>query len=171
MLPRGEDLGDPPPLVRETMKYLEIPGTKIFRRYRNWKTDGSFISYADYTPMSISSVSTHDIETVCLWWERFPEEAKDYAAFKGWEFTPKLSLKHHEEILYDNHHSGSFFHVNLLQEYLALIPELTWEDPEDELINVPGTEDTFNWTYRYRLPLEKLTGSEKLKNAIREVLE
>ncbi len=170
LLPIGEDLGDPPPFVKETMKSLGIPGTKIFRRYRNWKTDRSFIPYADYTPVSISSVSTHDIETVALWWKKFPEEAKDYAAFKGWTYEQKLSLSQHQEILYDNHHSGSLFHVNLLQEYLPLVPELTWEAPEDELINIPGTENSFNWTYRYKFPLEKLTTSSKLKEIIRSIL-
>ncbi|QVL58215.1 MAG: 4-alpha-glucanotransferase [Simkaniaceae bacterium] len=170
MLPLGEDLGDPPPFVRETMKELGIPGTKIFRRYRKWKTDRSFIPYADYFPASISCVSTHDIETTQLWWERFPDEAKDYASFKGWSYEPKLPLEHLKDILYDNHHSGSFFHINLLQEYLALTPELTWGNLQDELINIPGTEDKFNWTYRYRFPLEKLLKSEKLKMEIQAIL-
>ena len=170
MLPLGEDLGDPPSFVRATIKELGIPGTKIFRRYRKWKTDRCFIPYADYIPASISSVSTHDIETVRLWWERFPEEAKDYASFKGWAYKPNLSLEYQKEILYDNHHSGSLFHVNLLQEYLALTPELTWGNPEDELINIPGTKNNFNWTYRYRFPLETLIKSKELKERIQAVL-
>ncbi|MCB1107235.1 MAG: 4-alpha-glucanotransferase [Chlamydiia bacterium] len=170
ILPIGEDLGDPPPFVRKTMQELGIPGTKIFRRYRNWKTDRSFVPYKEYAPMSLSTVSTHDIETIHLWWENSPDEAKDYAAFKGWNYEKKLSVNRHKEILYDNHHSGSLFHVNLFQEYLALTPELTWEDPHDEIINIPGTETPFNWTYRYKLPLETLTQNERLKKAIRSVL-
>ena len=170
MLPLGEDLGDPPPFVRTTMQELGIPGTKIFRRYRRWKTDRSFVPYADYTPASISCVSTHDIETVTLWWQRFPEEANDYASFKGWSYEKDLSQKNLKDILYDNHHSGSLFHVNLLQEYLALVPKLTWENPEDELINIPGTENSFNWTYRYRFPLETLVKSKALKEQIQAIL-
>ncbi|MDJ0652486.1 MAG: 4-alpha-glucanotransferase [Simkaniaceae bacterium] len=170
LLPIGEDLGDPPPFVRTIMQELGIPGTKIFRRYRKWKTDRSFVPYADYIPASISCVSTHDIETVTLWWQRFPEEAKDYAAFKSWSYEKDLSQKNLKEILYDNHHSGSLFHVNLFQEYLALMPELTWENPEDEWINIPGTETSFNWTYRYRFPLETLVKSKKLKENIAAIL-
>ncbi|MCB1072524.1 MAG: 4-alpha-glucanotransferase [Chlamydiia bacterium] len=170
MLPIGEDLGDPPPFVHKIMEELGIPGIKIFRRNRRWQTDRSFIPYSDYPPVSVSSISTHDFETVRLWWERFPEEAKDYAAFKGWIYEEKLSYEQQKEILYDNHHSGSLFHVNLFQEYLALVPELTWENPEDELINIPGTENRFNWTYRYRFPLETLVKSKKLKEEIQAIL-
>lgn len=170
ILPLGEDLGDPPPFVRKTMETLGIPGTKVFRRYRNWKTDRSFVPYADYIPNSISCASTHDLESLTLWWEKFPEEGKDYALFKGWPYEKKLSLERKKSILYDNHHSGSLFHVNLFQEYLSLVPELTWEHPEDELINIPGTENPFNWTYRYRFPLETLVQSKRLKEEMRALL-
>lgn len=170
MLPIGEDLGDPPPFVYKTMQELGIPGIKIFRRYRHWKTDGSFIPYEDYTPLSISSISTHDTETIRLWWEAFPEEAKAYAAFKNWDYHPTLSIEKHKEILRDNHHCGSLFHVNLLQEYLALTPELTWENPKDELINIPGTKSPFNWTYRYKSSVETITSHAPLREMIASIL-
>lgn len=170
MLPLGEDLGDPPPFVHEVMCDLEIPGLKIFRRIRNWETDRSFIPYEDYYPLSVTSVSTHDLEPVSLWWKKFPEEAKDYASFKNWSYTPTLSPENLHNILYDNHHSGSLFHINPLQEYLGCLPHLTWENPEDELINIPGTETPFNWTYRFRYPLETLTASKELQETIRSLL-
>jgi len=170
MLPLREDLGDPPAFVPETMKTLGIPGTKIFRRYRKWKTDRSFIPYDSYIRASLSSVSTHDMETVSLWWKRFPEEAKDYAAFKEWRYRKRLDQTHLKAILRDNHHSGSLFHINLFQEYLRLVPKLTWKNPEDEWINIPGTENSLNWTYRYRFPLDLLIKSKELKKEIRDIL-
>jgi 4-alpha-glucanotransferase len=170
MLPLGEDLGDPPPFVHEVMDSLGIPGLKIFRRNRRWETDRSFIPYKDYPPLSVSSVSTHDLEPLSLWWKMFPDEAKDYATFKHWNYTPTLSPQHLHEILYDNHHSGSLFHINPLQEYLGCLPHLTWENPEDEQINIPGTESSFNWTYRFRRPLETLTTSPDLKQIMQSLL-
>ena len=170
MLPIGEDLGDPPPLIREVMETFGIPGINLFRCYRNWETDRSFIPYSQYHPISLSSVSTHDTESVLLWWETFPDEARKYAAFKNWTYTQVLSRKHMKEILYDNHHATSLFHINLLQEYLALVPELTWKNPRDELINVPGTENDFNWTYRYRFPVETLVQSIPLQREVQQVL-
>ena len=170
MLPIGEDLGDPPPFVHKCMSEYGIPGTKIFRRYRLWKTDRSFIPFEEYTPISISSVSTHDMETVWLWWKNFPDEAAAYAAFKKWSYSPTLTPEQQFEILWDSHHSGSLFHVNLLQEYLALVPELTWENPDDERINFPGTESEANWSYRYKEPLEILLKNEKLKTLFEKLL-
>ncbi|MCB1109910.1 MAG: 4-alpha-glucanotransferase [Chlamydiia bacterium] len=171
MLPIGEDIGDPPPFVRTSMNDLGIPGTKIFRYCRNWKTDHSFIPFEDYPPCSIASVSTHDLEPLPLWWRNHPDAAEDFAHFKGWTYQKQLSLKHHEEILRDIHHCGSLFHVNLLQEYLALMPELTWDNPQDEQINIPGTESDFNWTYRYKLPLETLTRHTALKKQLRHLID
>jgi len=171
MLPIGEDLGDPPPFINKCMEEYGIPGLKIFRYNRNWKTDQSFIPYAHYPPLTQCSVSTHDLETVQLWWENNPQDATAYAAFKKWTYSPKLSPKNQFEILWDNHHCGSLFHINLLQEYLALVPELTWEDPEEERINYPGTKSTRNWSYRYKEPLEVLLKNEKLKNLFEKLLQ
>ena len=170
MLPIGEDLGDPPSFVREVMNEYGIPGTKIFRRYRSWKTDRSFIPIDKYLPCSLSCVSTHDIETVYLWWENYPDEAADYAAFKGWPYSPKLNSDQHRQILRDCHQSNSLFHINLLQEYLALIPSLTWEDPSDERINFPGTESMRNWAYRYKFPVTTLLKSEALKTLFKSLI-
>jgi len=171
MLPIGEDLGDPPPFVRECMEEYGIPGTKIFRYYRRWKIDRSFIPYGEYSPITISSVSSHDLDTLPLWWKHCPEEAADYAAFKGWSYYPRLTKKQHFNILWDNHHSGSLFHVNLLQEYLSLVPDLTWENSEDERINIPGTESKFNWNYRYKYPLNLLLTDARLKEVFRKLLK
>ena len=171
MLPIGEDLGDSSPFIKTCMQELGIPGTKIFRRNRRWEIDRAFVPYADYPPLSISSVSTHDLETVRLWWEKYPDEASDYSAFKKWPPSSKLSYDKQFEILWDTHHSGSLFHVNLLQEYLALIPELTWKDPEKERINSPGTQSIHNWTYRYKKPLEVLLSNEKLKILFEKLLQ
>jgi len=171
MLPNGEDLGKPPPFVRQTMQELGIPGIKIFRRNRRWDTDKSFIPFEEFPPLSISSISTHDLEPISLWWKNFPDEAKDFAAFKKWEYEKDLSKHHLFEILQDNHHSGSLFHVDLLQEFLALIPELTWENLEDEQINIPGTCNPFNWTYRYKHSVEKIASHSKLKELMKQCIQ
>lgn len=169
MLPIGEDLGIVPPFISKCLKDYGIPGTKVFRWQRDWKEGGHFIPYADYDPVSMTSVSTHDLDTVRLWWQKKPEEALAYAHFKNWTYEKDLSPEKHFEILWDNHHSGSLFHINLLQEYLALVPELTWEDPEDERINYPGTVQPRNWSYRYKLPLEKILSNSQLNEKMKKI--
>lgn len=169
MLPIGEDLGNVPNEVRATMRNLGICGTKVMRWERMWNEDRRFIPYCDYLPESMTTVSTHDSETLQLWWHNNPQEARDFSGFKGWEYTPELSLEKHQEILYDSHHTSSLFHINPLQEYLALIPGMTWSDPEDERINVPGIVSEKNWSYRFRNSVEEITASVPLKELMQGI--
>lgn len=170
MLPIGEDLGTIPPAVRTSLCDLGICGTKVIRWERDWNRDQRFIPIQDYNPASMTTVSTHDSETLQLWWRNCPQEARDYSAFKGWEYQEILSPERHHEILWDSHHSSSLFHVNLLQEYLALIPDMTSPDPEDERINIPGEVSDRNWTYCFRPSLEEIISSEPLAQLIRGLL-
>ena len=171
MLPIAEDLGDVPPEVRVCLSELGICGTKVMRWERYWEKDKSFIPFKDYPPLSMTCVSTHDSRTLQLWWSDFPDEAKDYAAFKHWTYSPTLTVEQRKEILWDSHHTPSLFHINLLQEYLALFPELVWPQPEDERINIPGKVLATNWLYRFRPSVEELTAHEGLKKAIEQILK
>jgi 4-alpha-glucanotransferase len=170
MLPIGEDLGVVPPEVRSCLSALGICGTRVMRWERRWREDQGFISPADYPIDSMTTVSTHDSETLQQWWKNKPEEAQLFAHFKGWSYHPLLSRDHHREILWDSHHSASLFHINPLQEYLALIPGLTWPDPDDERINVPGVFSDRNWRYRLRPSLEELINHHSLKHLMQEII-
>lgn len=170
MLPIGEDLGTVPPEVRQNLHALGICGTKVIRWERYWNQDKRFIPYADYDPLSMSTVSTHDSETVKIWWENQPEEAQEFAKFKGWQYAQKLSEKQQYEMLRDSHHTSSLFHINLLQEYLALIPGMTASNPENERINIPGTVTDFNWSYRFRPSVEEIIGNSQLASSIKSLI-
>lgn len=170
MLPIGEDLGDVPDHVREVISDLGICGTKVIRWERKKMGDHPFIDPMKYNPISMSTVSTHDSETLFLWWRDEPKEAKDYAKYKGWEYNPSLTKEKQREMLRESHHTESFFHINLLGEYLALFPELVWENPEDERINIPGTVSPKNWTYRIRPSIEELVSHQALAEEIKALL-
>lgn len=162
MLPIGEDLGVVPSEVRLSLKKLGICGTKVMRWERRWNTDKGFINPLDYDPISMTTASTHDSETLQLWWAHQRREARLYANDLGWTYQPELSQEQRMSILMASHQSSSIFHVNLLQEYLALIPEMTWPNPVDERINLPGTISNANWTYRFKPSVEDIVGSKKL---------
>ena len=170
MLPIAEDLGTIPPSVRACLLKLGICGTKVIRWERNYNDDHTFIPFEDYPVISLTTVSTHDSETLQLWWHNSPNEAKDFADFKGWEYSPDLSFDQRLEILQDAHHTPSLFHINLLQEYLALFPELTWPNPFDERINVPGTVLPTNWSYRFCPSIEEIVSHKPLKEALQKIL-
>ncbi len=170
MLPIAEDLGVVRPEIRESLHDLGICGTKVFRWERCWESDNHFYSIDEYDPIGMSTVSTHDSETVSLWWRDIPEQAEAYARFKKWEYKPILTDNQRLEILWDSHHSATLFHINLIQEYLALYPELIWTDPLEERINLPGTVNDHNWTYRTLPSVEQITAHEGLKKTIHALL-
>ncbi len=166
-LPMAEDLGVIPDEVYPILKELGICGTKVLR----WqKQNDVYIPYCEYEPFSLTTVSTHDMDTVSGWWKKFPDEAIAFAKFKGWSYHPRLSSEQLLEILKDAHHTASYFHINLLQEYLALFPELVSTNVEEERINIPGQILPNNWTYRFKPSLEELLGHEGLTQAIGNIL-
>jgi 4-alpha-glucanotransferase len=170
MLPIAEDLGTVPVIVRPILKEMGICSTKVMRWERNHETDKSYIPIQHYPPISLTCVSTHDSETLTLWWKNFEEEVKAFATFKKWPYAKELTEGQRQEILWDSHHTSSLFHANLLQEYLALFPELIWPDPEDERINVPGTISNKNWSYRFRPSVETIVGHKELFSKMEKIL-
>jgi 4-alpha-glucanotransferase len=169
MLPIGEDLGAVPAEVRATMMRLGIPGTKILRWERYWGQGDAFIDPKSFSPLSMSSVSTHDSETLAEWWEKYPQDSSVYAATLGLTDSQTLDPVHREAILRVCHSSNSLFHINLLQEYLGMFEELSWENPEDDRINIPGQVLDANWTYRFKPTLQEITEHAKLQSFMKEL--
>lgn len=170
MLPIGEDLGTVPPKVRVALKQMGICGTKVMRWERDWDGNQHFLHADEYIPESMTTVSTHDSETLEQWWHNNHEEVQSFIAYKHWHYRHDLSQEYRESILYDSHHTASLFHINLLQEYLALIPDFTWPNLQDERINVPGTVSENNWSYRTRPTIEDFTSNSTLNNKIRQLI-
>ncbi len=170
MLPIGEDLGDVPDSVRDALCEMGISGTKVLWWEKQWNDGEIYINPLHYNPISMSTVSTHDSETLSLWWHDEEKDAKDYAHHRGWDYTPTLTKSQRRDILRDSHKSASLFHINLLGEYLALFPELVWDDPHDERINVPGTIAPTNWTYRVRPTIEEIISHKELAEEIQNLL-
>jgi len=171
MLPIGEDLGAVPPEVRTNLKELGICGTKVIRWERNWNGDKCYIPFEQYPMMSMTTVSTHDSEPLRLWWQNTIQEAKDFANFKGWNYTPELDKACLFTILRDSHHTPSLFHINLLNEYLALLPELTAQNAEDERINIPGLVSAKNWSYKFKPSVEEIVKNQELRILLQDIIK
>lgn len=173
MLPIAEDLGSVPTEVRASLTEMGIPGTRVMRWELDWhkvKDGHPIIPIKDYPPLSMTCVSTHDSDTLGAWWQNEPHVAAKFAKEKHWHYTPHLSKDHRKELLKDSHHSGSLFHINLLQEYLALFPDLVAASFDDERINTPGTLLPTNWTYRYRPSIETIVAHKDLHHIMRSLV-
>ncbi|MDN3508408.1 MAG: 4-alpha-glucanotransferase, partial [Simkaniaceae bacterium] len=171
MMPIAEDIGIIPEAVFQTLHELGIPGTRCIRWQRNWETDKRYFPYEEYYPINMTTLSTHDSETVEQWWKDRPDEAKLFCEFKGWKYETPLSYEKRLEMLRDAHHTPTYFHINLLQEYLALVPELVWGKPEDERINIPGYVLPTNWTYRYKPSINQLITHEALFKEMEKIIK
>jgi 4-alpha-glucanotransferase len=169
MLPIAEDLGTIPPMVYPMLKELGISGTKVVRWQKT--QEGRFIPYDQYEPLSMTTVSTADLETTASWWKNIPGEAAPFAAFHQMSYQPTLTREQQFTLLSRAHHSSSYFHINMLQEYLYLFEELVSPNPDEERVNQPGTVLSTNWTYRFKPSLEELMRHEGLRGAIRQIHE
>lgn len=170
MLPLAEDLGNVPDLVRESMHTLGVPGLKVMRWERRWKTDQSFIPPSLYSPESVTTLSTHDSSTIRGWWEQESEQSQKMAYDFNLVWRPKLSHALLLDLFKLSHSSGSLFHINLFNEYLSIFKELSWGDPEKERINRPGTISPSNWVYRTKLPLEKIMEHTHLHSTLKALI-
>jgi 4-alpha-glucanotransferase len=171
LLTIGEDLGVIPPQTRVALHDLGICGTKVMRWERNWNSDRSFIPVDHYNYDSMTTVSTHDSETVSQWWIDQADEARDYAHFKQWDYTPVISHDQLKSILWDSHHSGSLFHINLLNEYLALFPSFVENNPREERINNPALPSSNNWSYRFKPFFEDILKNQELIDLMRSFVQ
>ncbi len=167
MLPIAEDLGTIPREVRPILKELGICRTCVIRWQKHWDHDHSYIPFSEYEPLSLTCVSTQDSEPLGLWWAQFPEETIPFAEMLRIPYQVPLSPENRLMILQKAHLTPSYFHINLLQEYLALFPELVSNQPEEERINVPGTILSTNWTYRILPSVEELLAHEPLCERLR----
>lgn len=171
MLPIAEDLGAVPKEVRACLSEMGIAGTRVMRWEVDWTKEHPYIDPQLYSPISMSCVSTHDSETLSQWWQTDPQQASLLAQQKSWKYAPEITHQQLKELLWDSHHSASLFHINLLQEYLSLFPELVAANPAEERINVPGTLLATNWTYRYHTSIEIIVNHKDLISSIQEMVK
>ncbi len=170
MLPIAEDLGSVPDGMQDCLESLGICGTRVFR----WEKDRTkenlpFIMPSEYTPISMTSLSTHDSQTLTEYFKKHWVDAEKYVKLQGFKFSKKLNSHLRKQLLIQSHLTPSIFHINLLQEYLAMFKELTWKNPKDDRINVPGKVLPRNWVYRYKRNVETITAHKELKKLFLEI--
>lgn len=179
MIPCGEDLGVGIECVPKTMAQHNILGLRVVRWCRKWEKEGQpYIPFEDYTPLSVTTTSVHDSTTIRSWWDG--EKSSDISHQSSEKlsvrelideesdaFTPEVA----EKILAAGAKSASMWYVNPLQDYLYMNKEYWLENADDERINVPGSVNQFNWTYRIPCSVEALNEDSDLINKIKKITE
>lgn len=152
----AEDLGTVPDFVRDSLARLGVPGYKVFRWERHWHEKGQpYRDAAAYPAASVATSGTHDTEPVSAWWDGLDaderalvleapgvaervEQLEDPAG----EFSPGLR----DALLDVLFASGSDFLLLPVQDVFG------WRDR----INVPGSQNERNWTWRLPWPVDTI---------------
>jgi 4-alpha-glucanotransferase len=159
----AEDLGTVPPWVRESLKSLGIAGYKVMRWEReNWhQPDERFVRPIRYPQLSLATTGTHDTETLAVWWRECPpaDRVKLIAALGlDGRVNPSAPLIA----------PG----LNRVLEALYRAPSMLAVLPVQDLfgwgarINIPGTINDSNWTYRLPLAFERIAQSAAIEAQI-----
>ena len=161
MMPCAEDLGAVPDCVPRVLAELNIPGLRVPRWMRLWDEAGQpFRPLEDYTVLSACTPSVHDSSTLRGWWE--DEEGKEEFC-KAYCPTllpaqKQLEAKNVPVVLKALANAPSLLFITQVQDILDACKELRSDDPGMDRVNVPGTVDPFNWTWRMSSTVEDLEG-------------
>ncbi|MBO5731782.1 MAG: 4-alpha-glucanotransferase [Treponema sp.] len=176
MIACAEDLGANPESVPRVLDDLSILRLCVVRWYRQWQEEGQpFVDFADYPAKSVVTASVHDSSTLRLWWLTEQDAADFYRDFPPEEaegdievgiYTPETA----RYLLSRIATSASNFCIHPIQDFLALQAAYYHSDPQQERVNVPGSVNEFNWTYRLPVLVEELAQDKDLQVAIKEVV-
>jgi 4-alpha-glucanotransferase len=171
MLPLAEDLGTIPHVCRNTLRDMGICGLKVQRWEKRWEGDGTFVHPRDFHPLSLSTLSTHDSETLSGWWEAYPGERQQLweTLGRGGPSPATLPPDFHVELIRWLCQGRSMFVVLMLQELLEPFGFLPGQ-PSDHRINVPGTVNSLNWTWRCPVTTDELLDNEPLCRQLKELV-
>ncbi|HUX13693.1 MAG TPA: 4-alpha-glucanotransferase [Spirochaetia bacterium] len=159
MLTCAEDLGVIPAGVPRVLASLDILGLRIPRWARQWdEEDQPYIPIDEYPYLTVCAPSVHDTTTLREWWESEPTRQQFWESIGltgecPEAYEPETAREVTRAVL----GTGSAICVFPLQDLFALSRELRAEDPSSERVNVPGTYNNVNWTYRISLCVEELS--------------
>jgi 4-alpha-glucanotransferase len=170
MLPCAEDLGAVPSCVPKVLSKLKILGLRVIRWFRDWGKEGQpYIPFDEYDELSVCTPSVHDSSTVREWWEKEADQ-NQFAGFIGVPSLPKKYNPGTAKIILSKAASArSRFRVFQIQDLLHLSNQWYCEDPAQERVNVPGTSNDFNWTYRLPAQIEEIVKDKDLILAVAEL--
>ena len=167
MLVCAEDLGAVPDCVPSVLQNLGILGLKVVRWAREWEQNGEpYTPVKQYPLLSVCTPAVHDSTTLRQWW--YEEINKKMLA----EGVGAVSLDERptesavELFLSSLFKSQSAICMLQIQDLFALDNTVCHKDINFERINIPGTVQDINWSYRITPELENLLINEKLQKKI-----
>ena len=156
----AEDLGVVPPFIRTSLTRCGIPGYRVLR----WERDDHV--YRDpmlWPAVSVATTGTHDTDSLADWFDGLGEEERTaflkipgLTALRG-QGPERFDDNVRDALLEIVYGSGSDLAMLPFQDALGT----------RERINVPGTVNDQNWTYRMAIGIADLSGDHVTKARLR----
>jgi 4-alpha-glucanotransferase len=170
MLACAEDLGVLNECVPRVLNKLKILSLKVIRWERAYNEEGQpYRSFSDYPELSVCTTSVHDSSTLREWWETEADQ-NAFAAFSGYPSLPKIyNPGTARKFLFHAASALSRFRIFPLIDFLHLTSRWYADNPASERINVPGTSNEFNWTWRLPATVAEIAKDTELIKAVKEL--
>jgi 4-alpha-glucanotransferase len=142
----------------------------VVRWHREWAKEGSpYVPFEDYPELSVCTPAVHDSSCLREWWNQEADQ-QQFCDFLGIPSLPKVyNPGVARTILSKIAASASRYRVFQIQDLLHLSSQWYAADPASERINVPGTNNDFNWTYRLPTLISELIKDGDLIRAVTEL--
>ena len=170
MLLCAEDLGMLPDCVEPVLDSLRILTLEIQQMP---KQAGVEFTHLEGNPVrSVTTITTHDMAPLRLWWQEQPERAQRFFTTmlqKQGRAPEQLPAHLAEEIIARHVYSPSMLCILSLQDWLSMDQELRSKNPREERINTPS--DPFNrWQWRMHLTIEQLLQADRYNQKLRTMI-
>jgi 4-alpha-glucanotransferase len=160
----AEDLGTVPDFVRASLEHIAVPGYRVLRWERHWKEPGQpFRDPAEWPAVSVATTGTHDTDSMADWWDAMPEEER-----KAFHALPALApLRERAPARFDEGVRDAI--LSLVYGSGSDLLLLPYQDAFGlrERVNVPGTVNEENWTYRIPRDLAALYADRAARERLR----
>jgi 4-alpha-glucanotransferase len=170
MLPCAEDLGEVPVCVPKVLSKLRILGLRVVRWTRDWNQEGQpYVPFNEYPELSVCTPAVHDSSTLRKWWDKEADQ-EVFSGFLGFPSLPRVyNPGTAKAVLRKIAAAASRFRVFQIQDLLHLSNHWYAPDSATERINVPGTANDFNWTYRLPASIRELAADQELVRAVQDL--
>ena len=155
----AEDLGMVPEFLRPSLARLQLPGYRVLRwekddLWRDNRMQQFFRDPAKWPEISVATSGTHDTETQAVWYDGLSPEHRGYLArMPGLDhLEPNRDFDDgvRDALLRVLYQSASDLCLVPLQDLLGT----------REQVNVPGSVNERNWTYRMPLAVDALCADQ-----------
>jgi len=162
----AEDLGTVPDFVRASLGRIGVPGYRVQRWEKTWETGGDrFRDPAAWPALSVATTGTHDTDTLADWFDGL--EAKERAQLL--ELPGMAALRGRSVTRFDDQVRDVMLElVYGAGSELVLLPFQDLFGDRDR-INLPGTVNDLNWTWRMPTTLAALARDAAARDRLRSL--